>query len=718
MNPLPMRLLLGIHNHQPVGNFTHVMEQAYQDAYLPFLEALERHPRIRLSMHHSGPLLEFLEIHHPDYLSRIGRLIAEGRVEAVGGAFQEPILPAIPEADRRDQIIRMRQWLREKWQTEAAGMWLAERVWEPQLAGTLQESGVDWVALDDYHLGRAGLDPETVEGYYLTEDEGRVLAVFPISQKLRYLIPFHEPAEVVEHLRERARSQPGVVLTFFDDGEKFGVWPGTHALCYTEGWVERFFTALEEATDVELCLFREVRQTRPPRGRVYLPTASYFEMGGWSLAGPRAHLFADALHQLPTGEAGEILRGFLAGGFWRNFLVKYPEVNLLQKRMMRLSQEIRQVSSIKGESPLLTQARQALHRSQCNCAYWHGVFGGAYLPHLRNALWEALIEGEVWVQRAQGEEAALRSGWVDLEKDGLSVWMVEGTELSATVKPGEGGALLSLDLRPQRFAVLNTFSRRPESYHQDLLPALPPGETEPDIGNIHQLQRRLPQGARLAFDWYRHLAFQDHVFAEETTARCWLDGDTLELSDGVDQPWEVIEEGESGGAFHLELRRNGNVWREGTAFPLRMDKRYSIQAGSSPGIEVRHRLFNPGLATVEGVWAVEWTVKMLTDWEGPRGYRVDGQEHRSPLSSPLLAAWGRSLAVEDDQAGFHLLLETNQDVRWDAGSLRTFSQSESGVDEIYQGTALLAQRRFSLGPGESLEAWHRLTPLLPGNKNP
>ena len=53
-------LALAIHNHQPVGNFGWVFADVFGQAYLPMLEALERHPGVQLSLHYSGPLLEWL----------------------------------------------------------------------------------------------------------------------------------------------------------------------------------------------------------------------------------------------------------------------------------------------------------------------------------------------------------------------------------------------------------------------------------------------------------------------------------------------------------------------------------------------------------------------------------------------------------------------------------------------------------------------------------
>jgi alpha-amylase len=38
--------LFCIHNHQPVGNFPYVLENAYEKAYRPFIEVFKRYPFI------------------------------------------------------------------------------------------------------------------------------------------------------------------------------------------------------------------------------------------------------------------------------------------------------------------------------------------------------------------------------------------------------------------------------------------------------------------------------------------------------------------------------------------------------------------------------------------------------------------------------------------------------------------------------------------------
>src|SRR2546429_9697589 len=86
---------------------------------------------------------------------------------------------------------------------------------------------------------------------------------------------------------------------------------------------------------------------------------------------------------------------FLRGGHWRNFLVKYPEANRMHKKMLALSTLCRD----RGDPP---GARRAIGRAQCNDAYWHGGFGGLYLPHLRAAIWRNLALPEAEPRRGEG----------------------------------------------------------------------------------------------------------------------------------------------------------------------------------------------------------------------------------------------------------------------------------------------------------------------------
>ena len=239
----------GIHNHQPIGNFNFVFEDAYQKSYLPFLEKLEAHPKIRIAQHYSGILFDWILANHPDYIQRLAQLTTSGQVEMMTGAHFEPILMTIPDRDKIGQILKLTQTVKKHTRYDAKGLWLAERVWEPHLPKVLREAHVEYTIVDDSHFKYAGLKEDQLAGYYVTEEQGATINVFPISEKLRYTIPFQNPEATLDYLREIAERGDDQVAIFADDGEKFGVWPGTYDHVFTNNWLEHFFSAVEQAGD-------------------------------------------------------------------------------------------------------------------------------------------------------------------------------------------------------------------------------------------------------------------------------------------------------------------------------------------------------------------------------------------------------------------------------------------------------------------------------------
>jgi len=459
-----IHFIFGVHLHQPVGNFDHVFETHLREVYFPFVSALAEREFLPIALHISGPLLEWLERHDPAYLDLVGRLVADGKVELLLSGFYEPILASIPRRDRIEQV----QWMREALELRigpcAGGLWLTERVWEPELAADLADAGVGCVLVDDRHFLVSGFERDALHGPYRTESDGRTIALLPIDERLRYLVPFQPPSETAAYLRSLA--ERGFRLAVFaDDGEKFGGWPGTKEWVYERGWLSSFLDTMTRMVEAgELMLTTPCRAAREiePLGLAYLPTASYREMEGWSLPAPAA----ERLMRLEASFGEERLRtaegALLRGGHWRNFLVKYPEANRMHKKMQRLSALCRE----RNDPP---EARRAIGRAQCNDAYWHGVFGGLYLPHLRAAIWQNLCRAEA--QLRQGEALAWES--LDLDGDGHDEIWIHSSACSVVVSPHHGGAIEELSVFARELNYADILTRRREVYHRDAHPAAP-----------------------------------------------------------------------------------------------------------------------------------------------------------------------------------------------------------------------------------------------------
>ncbi|HEX4545920.1 MAG TPA: alpha-amylase/4-alpha-glucanotransferase domain-containing protein, partial [Candidatus Acidoferrum sp.] len=541
--PRAFHLALIIHAHQPCGNFEHVLEKAYDTCYLPFIESLEKHPGVHLGLHYSGPLLTWIEQHRFEYFARLKKLVQSGQVELVGGGFYEPILVSIPPEDQLEQVTRLAAYLEKHFGRRPTGAWLAERVWEPQLPSALAAANVAYTLVDDMHFLSAGFEPEELFGPYIAEDRGQTVCLYPGQKKLRYLVPFGKVEEVVAYLRDAASVHPGGVAAMGDDMEKFGVWPGTHDHCYQGGWLAGFFTALEENSKwLKVSTPGEYLATHAPLGRADLPTASYTEMMEWVLPTRVRQRYHAVVKEF--GARPEVL-SFLRGGSWRGFFRKYPESNLLHKKMLRVSARISAApphqpgSKAADESE---QARDLLLRAQCNDVYWHGIFGGIYAPHLRTDPWRNLIRAEALADRQIPGALAARVELLDFDADGALELLFTDLESQALLKPNDGGTIAALDFRPAAATLVNSILRRPEEYHARLREAAGKPTATGAVASIHEQTRVKEPGLErfLRYDrWPRH-AFRVLLF---DPARTQLDYEALELQEDA---------GFAGGAFTVK----------------------------------------------------------------------------------------------------------------------------------------------------------------------
>src|SRR6185437_10236673 len=425
---MALAFALVLHAHQPVGNFDDVIEQAYQTSYRPFVEAAGRRPWLRLNLHFTGFLLDWLAERHPEYLEMLRRLLAAGRLELLGGGYYEPILAVIPPSHQQAQLQMLGAALERHFGVRPRGAWLAERVWEPQIASVLARAGLEYTILDDTHFEMASIAGGELHGYWRTEDQGAGLGVVPSNFLLRQTLPFRPVAEAIEYLRAAAAAHPDSLLTMGDDLEKFGSWPHTFQHVYQDGWLEQFFDALEaHGSEIETALLSAHLAANPPRGLVYPPTASYPEMMRWA------------------GNAS-----------WRGFFSKYPEANLLHKTVWDLHRRFEAAGL--APSPELLAA-------EANDVYWHGWFGGLYSPHLRNLAFTHLLAADAAVSAAAPAPAMRR--W-ELLGEGSEVIELRSEALRGLLAPAAGGTLIELDWLPAKANVINSIQRRAEPYHEDL----------------------------------------------------------------------------------------------------------------------------------------------------------------------------------------------------------------------------------------------------------
>jgi len=678
-----IRLCLVLHNHQPIGNFDGVFEQSYQDSYLPFLDVFDCYPDIKIGLHTSGPLMEWLDVNHPEYLERIAAHVKSGRIEIIGGVYYEAILPMIPPRDRVGQITSYTDWLTKRLGADIQGMWMPERVWEQQLTADISDAGIRYTILDDFHFKNAGISQEQLYGYYVTEEYGKLLSVFPGSERMRYLLPFAPPHDTIDYLRGIAESNPDSVVVFGDDGEKFGTWPNTKEHVYDRGWLAQFFEMLTANKDWLLTTtLAEATESLAPIGKTYIPEGSYREMTEWAMPTQQQVEYEDLVHDFHHDEKWESIKRYIRGGYWRNFKVRYPETDEMYSRMLGISNRLAELEDAGTQSTELAYAKQELYRGQCNCSYWHGAFGGVYLPHLRNAVYNNLIAAENLLDQVEGKPDSFIDAMVDdFNLDGRQEVRLEDSKLVALLAPAAGGTLYELDIRSICHNLLATLTRRPEPYHRKVLAG--PSKNNSDVASIHDQVIFKQEGLdkRLQYDDYARKALVDHFFDNNGTLEQVANNQLMERGDFVHGQYEAKLR-RNPDRIQVQMSRMGNAWGK----PIRITKGVTMTSDSSV-LEIAYLL--EGLPKDEVMhFAVELNLAGMPVGADDR-YFHQGVTKLGDLGAKLDLHEVQELGMKDEWLGLDCHWSADRPTSVWTFPIATVSQSEGGFELVHQSLALM-----------------------------
>ncbi len=676
------KLLFGIHMHQPVDNFDWVIQQGVEVCYGPFFEVMSRYPEFRFSVHCSGWLMEQIQKHHHKLYKQIHTLAKQGSIEFFSAGYYEPILSVIPSQDRVEQIELLNESIASDFHQKPKGLWLTERVWESSLIPDLHKAGIKYTVMDDYHFQCAGFDEAILDGYFMTEEGGKTLGLFPISKKLRYAIPFLTVEAAIKAIKSFDAKESSAAI-IFDDAEKFGMWPGTYEWVYTKGWLERFVQAVLADDAIETMHYGAYFEQERTRGIAYLPNVSYAEMGEWSLRADDT-LRLEALKKEMGHERFEC-EGvkFLKGGIWKNFLVKYEESNRIHKRTLELSKAREHVDKSKFDT--------ALYKAQTNDALWHGVFGGLYLPNLRDNAYTYIIEAE---NIRYGRKNRIESDHNEL--DGYEKIKMVIPKYIFRFDGAQGGQLVEFDNRKALFNWQNTLTRRKEAYHQRLLEETPQSDEEnlpkeEGIDTIHHAMVEVDEKLRNAiiYDWYLKNSFVDHISDARFNADNFYHCNFAEYGDFANQPFEVTQ-----GKQQVTFVRKGGLYVP-HKIPARLEKTYRPQSNG-----------------------FDFDITLSTQSEGDFSYILEHNFHFADydtvtlngetLSEKGIFEGASMLEISDGHLGQKICITLDKACDIYYFQLKTLSQSEHGFDLSVQGISLAMVLPFSgaLCLSGSLEVVH------------
>ena len=551
------------HFHQPVDNFSRVFEDVYKKSYKPLIDNIFKFEDVKFTLHFSGNLLEWLLKNKPDFIEKLKGMAKRGQIEIIGGGYYEPIFAIIPYRDKIAQMKKLSDLIKNEFGLEVKGAWLSERVWEPNYPSFLNDAGLKYVIVDDNHFRSTGITEQETFYSYITEDEGKTLRIFPINEELRYLTPWKPTYMSIDYLKKAADEKGDRCVLFISDAEKMGVWGTTHQICYVEGqgheegdegkpFIPAFFEQIKTNSWIKSITLSEYMNQFPAKSLVYLPTASYDKMEEWVLPTDIRKNFKKIRKSLKDDEEKKETYQFLRGGFWRYFLIKYPESNNMHKKMIHVRNKListeENLLKIDNEQLIsvilkkIAEAWDEIYKAQCNDCYWHGLFGGVYLQFLRFSVYTHLINAEKIIDDINSLINPKMNNYIyitpiDFIKDSKSEYLIESDVLNVYVNPNDGGTIFELDYKPKSYNLLNTLTRWPEAYH--------------DSKKLEEME--------VLVDRFRRSLLRLRILHNDVTLEQIQADQFYEFGDFVDENFNVTSSEKEGKIAIIEMEKIGSI---------------------------------------------------------------------------------------------------------------------------------------------------------------
>ncbi len=635
-----INFIFTIHFHQPTGQLKWVNEKIYENSYKLLLEIFKKYADMKFTVHVSGPLLHYMLEYHRDWLDELAKLGDYGTIEFLAGSLGEAILPLLPLEDRIKQIREYVKLFERFFGFKPRGLWLPERVWEPSLPYPLAVNGIEYVLVDDSTLYRAGHGNEDVYYAWITEEGGYRVKIFVIDSPLRYVLPWESSENVFNYMLSKATEEGDRVLVWGSDAEKFGEWrdPG-----WARWWLNDFLSKLRSRRDIVMFHPMDYLREYGVRGLIYLPAGSYDKMLEWS------------------------------NGFFRNFLLKYRESNNMHKKMLYVRWKLSQAPSL----PL--DAWREYYLAQCNDAYWHGLFGGIYLSHLRQAIYEKYIIAEKIAEESMGyydeREPIIRL--YDFDHDGSKEILYESKKLNAYLKPNDGGTLFELDIKEKDLEhnLQDTMTRYYEPYIE---------------------------GTGLNPDWYRRVSMRLHLWSRDTSLYDWINNTPFkDQSDLALNKYSITITPEN----EIILRTLGGHYVYGLE-PSRIYAEKKIVFLDNT-VKTIYRVENRGGRSVETLLGIEYHLapKINRETKGEvMGYMIDNVFH--PVNE-VYAGENRRVVLKSPKYPDIVLEEegsSHGETHLWISPLEMLARTEKGIRRVFQGVAIMFVKPVKLEPGEAVES--------------
>ncbi len=241
------------HFYQPPTQIPTVLEKICSESYNPLLDVFRQNPHARATININGILMEMLHnCGHREVLEGLISLYNEGQIELTGSGKYHPILPLIPDGERKRQIelnlATIRRFIGKEYTPK--GFFPPEMCYSRDILKEVVDSGHNWIILS----GIACPNSWPVNKIYQVEHEGRKLSVFFRDDILSNKISFKqiEAGDFLQHLKLSHNGNGDIYVITAMDAETYG-----H---HIQGWEQLFLAAVYEQLGTEMVTYAGIKQ--------------------------------------------------------------------------------------------------------------------------------------------------------------------------------------------------------------------------------------------------------------------------------------------------------------------------------------------------------------------------------------------------------------------------------------------------------------------------
>ncbi len=643
-----VKLIIGTVNSCSVLEDKSRVEELYEKSYKPFLR-LVHSSSLPVTIFYSGELLSWLIDKHDGMQMLINDIVKRRKIEFLGGGYYSPLFSLIPRKDRVGQIEMLTTEIRRRFGRRPRGMWITEKVWEPSMPMTMNNAGMEFSFIDEEFFEDAGLYNGELYRPCVTEDQGKKVVLFPISNRIISQFLLEEPERILEKIKGCGSEKEERVITMLIPGEELDFSDGA------EQKLRSFFELLDKSKKhIDVILPGRIVRDLGAMKKVYFGCVSPGDIGRWS--GP---VFREQLStQENSPDAAKLCVN--TQSFFRHFLAKYPESNYLYSRMMDVHKLI---SQMRGDRQRKKSAELELYKSQAHSAFWHGGgTPGIYSVEARHKAYSSLIEAEKFTRERTGFRSSLQKD--DFDMDGLDEIIYRGLSLNVNAHC-KGGVIFELDYFRSPHNYLATIARHHEWYHDD----------EPA-------------------DKYTRNTFVDHFFQPDEKIEKFIDMSYREAGDFISGIYKIEK-------FNRErkeviFKRCGNIITKKSKFPVMVQKSYTFKRNI---IVVEYEITNNSDAVLNTAFGSE--INLSFNENEDIDIIVPGKNKILSDEGGIFSTENfTKMLIKDKKRKVNIALTSDVEAFLWGFPVKTRTGTGKTVETLYQENCFIPHWNISLGPGK------------------